>query len=318
MQSHNLDLSTYSLPELLDLFDLTRQPTLQDMARAKRKMLMVHPDKSRLPPSYFLFYQKAYNKIVEFYNQQNRQSQPVENRDYEAPEVAQPHVKEAAQHHFDNHRFNNLFEQNGGIDKSRQETQKQRFGWFSQADGPPDVREEVIQQQQKQVRSAKQINDAFETIRPRVVQSMVVHQEIRPLSFSNGAQSYFDEDDDESEQNNGYISAEIFSKLKFDDIRRVHKDETILPVGETDFQKVKTFGSVEEYQQFRGQQSNHEAFMKKEEAESFLQAQERAKQQQFEQRWSKSQQRTHQYEQQNQRVLSQFMMLSSAPSPTHK
>jgi len=309
-QNHNLDISTYSLVELLDLFDLTRQPSMDDMMRAKRKMLMVHPDKSRLPPHYFLFYQKAYNLVVQYYNQNNRVSQPVVNRDYEAPEA--PHltqVQAQAQPRFDNGRFNDLFENNGGIDKARQDAKQQRFGWFAQADEAPDVRHEIIQKTQQEVKAAKHLNDAFETIRPRVVSSLVVHKEVRPLTSTNGANSYFDEEQDEEEEA-GYISAEIFSKLKFDDIRRVHKDETILPVGESDFSKVQTFASVEEYEKHRGPVSGQAGFMKKAEAEAWLQQQEAQKQNVFENRWAKSQQRIDQQEQQNQRLLSQFMLLT--------
>jgi len=307
-QNHNLDISTYSLVELLDLFDLTRRPTMEDMMRAKRKMLMVHPDKSRLPPHYFLFYQKAYNMVVQYYNQLNRESQPVVNRDYEAPEAAHA-AQVQAQPRFDNTRFNDLFENNGGVDRARQEAKQQRFGWFSQAEQAPDVREEIILKTQQEVKAAKHLNDAFETIRPRVVSSLVVRQEVRPLTSTSGAVSYFDEEQDEEEEA-GYISAEIFSKLKFDDIRRVHKDETILPVGESDFSKVQTFASVEEYQKHRGAVSGQDGFMKKAEAEAWLQQQEANKQHVYENRWAKSQQRIDQQEEQNQRLLSQFMLLT--------
>jgi len=309
-KNHNLDISTYSLVELLDLFDLTRQPSMEDMMRAKRKMLMVHPDKSRLPTHYFLFYQKAYNLVVQYYNQMSRASQPVVNRDYEAPEI--PHsaqMQAQAQPRFDNGRFNDLFENNGGVDKVRQDAKQQRFGWFAQADGVPDVREEIIQKTQQEVKATKHLNDAFETIRPKVVSSIVVRQEVRPLTSTSGANSYFDEEQDEEEEA-GYISAEIFSKLKFDDIRRVHKDETILPVGESDFSKVKTFASVEEYEKHRGTFSGQNGFMKKAEAEAWLQQQEAHKQNVFENRWAKSQQRIDQQEEQNQRLLSQFMLLT--------
>lgn len=306
-KSHNLDILTYSLPEILELYDLDRRPSIQDMQRAKRKMLMVHPDKSRLPPQYFLFYQKAYNILVSYYNEINKVNQPVVNRDYEAPEPQQPQVE--TQEHFNSDRFNELFETGGGVNRERQEHRKQRFGWFSQPEGEPDVREEVIMKTQQGVKETKHLNDAFESIRPKVVSSMVVHKEVRPITSVHGANSYFEEEADEQEQS-GYISAEIFSKLKFDDIRRVHKDETILPVGESDFSKVQTFKSVEEYQKHRGSVSMANGYMKKDEAEAWLQQQEANKQQVFEQRWAKQQQKIDHQEEQNQRMLSQFMLLT--------
>jgi hypothetical protein len=58
----------YSFKELLDLFQLDYKMTIDDMKRAKMMVLKMHPDKSRLPPDYFLFYKKAFDMIVQYYN----------------------------------------------------------------------------------------------------------------------------------------------------------------------------------------------------------------------------------------------------------
>ena len=55
-ENHNLDINTYNLDEILGLFDLPYQLTQDNMKRAKKKVLMLHPDKSRLDAKYFLFY----------------------------------------------------------------------------------------------------------------------------------------------------------------------------------------------------------------------------------------------------------------------
>jgi hypothetical protein len=60
--NHNLDIHTYSLEETLGLFDLNHQLSVEDMKRAKKKVLMLHPDKSRMDAKYFLFYKKAYER----------------------------------------------------------------------------------------------------------------------------------------------------------------------------------------------------------------------------------------------------------------
>ena len=75
MASHNLHIESYSLDELLQLFELnTRNINTENLKRAKKKVLMLHPDKSKLGPEYFLFYKKAFDIVVQFYNQQNRQN----------------------------------------------------------------------------------------------------------------------------------------------------------------------------------------------------------------------------------------------------
>ena len=63
---HNLDISKYSFEEILGLFDLSYDISEDEMKRAKRKVLMTHPDKSRLDPQYFLFYKKAYEFVVNY------------------------------------------------------------------------------------------------------------------------------------------------------------------------------------------------------------------------------------------------------------
>ena len=42
---HNLDISKYSFEEILGLFDLSYDISEDEMKRAKRKVLMTHPDK---------------------------------------------------------------------------------------------------------------------------------------------------------------------------------------------------------------------------------------------------------------------------------
>ena len=42
---HNLHIHMYTLQEILGLFDLTYTITIEDLKRAKKKVLMLHPDK---------------------------------------------------------------------------------------------------------------------------------------------------------------------------------------------------------------------------------------------------------------------------------
>ena len=89
-KAYNLDIHMYSLQELLGLFDLSYSITLEDMKRAKKKVLMTHPDKSKLAPEYFLFYKKAFDIVVKFYENQNKQNQELstEKRVYDAGQMS--------------------------------------------------------------------------------------------------------------------------------------------------------------------------------------------------------------------------------------
>ena len=69
------------------------------------------------------------------------------------------------------------------------------------------------------------------------------------MTSSTGANLY-DEDDI-----NEYVGSNIFDKLKYDDLRKVHKDETVFSVSENDITKVKQYNNIDEYKNVRGSQS---------------------------------------------------------------
>ena len=89
---YNLDIQSYSLDELFQLFDFTvnENINLDQIKQAKRKVLMMHPDKSKLPSEYFLFYKKAFELVVRTYDSQQKTSSvvPDEKIDY-IPEITQ-------------------------------------------------------------------------------------------------------------------------------------------------------------------------------------------------------------------------------------
>jgi hypothetical protein len=71
--------------------------------------------------------------------------------------------------------------------------------------------------------------------------AMVVHKEVEPLQVSTGT-SYFDEDEDMDK----YSDCDPFSKLKYDDLRKVYRDQIVLPSSEKDFLKKPQY-SLEQY-----------------------------------------------------------------------
>ena len=64
----DLNESNYNYEKLLELFGLDPLFNLNDLKKAKKKVLKLHPDKSNLPNKYFLFFRKMYFKIEEIYN----------------------------------------------------------------------------------------------------------------------------------------------------------------------------------------------------------------------------------------------------------
>jgi len=59
----DLDINNYSLQDLLNLFNLNVDFSFEDLKNTKKIVLKTHPDKSKLPKEYFLFYSKAYKML---------------------------------------------------------------------------------------------------------------------------------------------------------------------------------------------------------------------------------------------------------------
>jgi len=270
--SYNLDINTYSLEEMFGLFDLTYDLTEESMRAAKKKVLMIHPDKSKLSSEYFLFYKQAYEIILDIYKQKNRiQNAPLSATVYN-PEVVKTkgignqqsetvnnyNPKEIQGKKF-NDKFNELYETN-----MAKKTDPSKHDWFRQESTQDDFAGRNI--------NSKNMGEAIEEIKVRQQsQQMSVYngvKEIRPTGFGT---SYYEDADDG--QNTSYVECDIFSKLKFDDLRKVHRDQTVFAVSEKDFSKVTQYKNVDQYVNAREQ--NKGAAMSKELSGAVLEKQQR-------------------------------------------
>src|SRR6056300_1026477 len=124
LKEHNLNIHMYSLEELLGLFDLTYNISYDDLKRAKKVVLMTHPDKSKLDSKYFLFYKQAFDVIVRFYDNQNKQSRQAtpqntvyhtnninNNNDSQTNKKISSIINDMSKQEF-NSKFNDLFDKN--------------------------------------------------------------------------------------------------------------------------------------------------------------------------------------------------------------
>ena len=297
-QEHNLNIQMYSLQELLNLFNLTNKISLEDLKRAKKQVLMMHPDKSRLPPQYFLFYKKAFDVIVQFYNTQNRVDQEVkhENINYEPMDVE---INKATTKNITNtienmvkegefqDKFNQLFEENF-IDKNK----PNKNDWFSQNDPLYQYDEPVTK---------TNMNSTFENIKQKN-QGLIVYKGVQEL-HSTRAGNYYEDDQDDNE----YICSDPFSNLKYDDLRKVHKDQTIFSVGEKDMENIPKYSSTDEYSRTRGEIGP----MEKEEAERMLNLKEERWRDSMLQKDFEANKKIMVNEEKNKSVLSYFLQLKN-------
>jgi hypothetical protein len=67
METLDLNIDNYNLPDILSLFNIPTLFNEEDMKHAKMIVLKTHPDKSQLPKEYFLFFTKAYRILHQIY-----------------------------------------------------------------------------------------------------------------------------------------------------------------------------------------------------------------------------------------------------------
>ena len=68
MEGLDLNINNYNLRDLLNLFKVDHDFDKVDLKKAKRMVLMTHPDKSNIDKKYFLFFSKAYKRLFFIYD----------------------------------------------------------------------------------------------------------------------------------------------------------------------------------------------------------------------------------------------------------
>ena len=300
VNEHNLNIHLYSLDDLLGLFNLTYDITYEDLKRAKKTVLMTHPDKSKLDSKYFLFYKKAFDIIIRFHDNQNKQRKQVnpqntiystnDDKDLSNTKNVTSIINDMSKKDFQ-HKFNDLFEKNMSkkIDTTKNE-------WFQNDESTFKTTENV---------NASNMGTIFNTIKDKQ-SGLVRYRGVENMVTKNtNSSNYYDDiEDDDS-----YVVSDPFSKLKFDDLRKVHKDETVFSVSERDFNKVTKYSSVDHFMRARSNQSTTP--MEKQEAEMMLAQQDKTYREKMMKHEYASNLQNIQYEEKNKSVLSNFLRIKN-------
>ena len=292
---HNLNIHEYSMEDLLSLFDLTPSTVSQEKLKlAKKKVLMLHPDKSKLDATYFLFYKKAFDVVVRIYDNVVKVSKAVEDQEY-VPEKGvvsskrfQKSIEKLPEETFQE-QFNTLFEQH-----MQKAVNPERNQWFT--DETP-LYEESIQ-------NARQMGSALDKIKDQQ-KSLVRYSGVSPMHLGHRGNAFHEEDECDQDE---YVSSDPFSKLKYDDLRKVHKDQTVFSVRESDLQNVAQYRSVEDYE--RARDVRHVQPMERSSAQRLMEEQESLLQEKMRQKQYKSELATMRHANANQQVMATFLRLT--------
>lgn len=297
MSTHNLTIESYTFYELLGLFDLDATDiNTQTLKKARSRVLQMHPDKSKLPKEYFLFYKKAFDIVVRVFENQNKVNQhvPVNEEILYTPENPNAQIdKKQLRKTIDkmnpgtfNDKFNELFESHADIKRENKNE------WFS----------EDNQDEANQVRNKSEMDAAFEQYKQKQ-HALVQYTGVVPLTMNGGTSGLYEDDD------GSYITTDVFSKLKFDDLRKVHKDQTVFNVSEKQYDNVPKYRSVDHYVRTREQQS-HEP-LQKQHAEQQMHQEKIKHEQMIHQKQYNSQLQSARAHEKSQNMLANFLRIAN-------
>lgn len=239
MNSLDLDINNYELDDILKLFKVSHDLSHDDMKRAKKIVLMSHPDKSRMSPDIFLFYTKAYKILYYLYqfrhNQSNNDTKYNPNiEEIKKNENQEKEIQSFSKSAMFNKKFNKIFEDNRMKDDDVDNGYKE---WLSGNENLNTYSAKTI----------SQMNSAIEE-KKREARNLVVHSDFEPLESSSNY--------DLTRNRPTYYSSDIFSKLPYEDLKRAHV-ETVVPVSNDDLKNRRQYNSVVELKNSRNMQNTN-------------------------------------------------------------
>jgi len=240
MEDLDLNIENYGLRELLNLFKLKTTYDSADLKRAKMMTLKTHPDKSGLDPNIFIFFQKAYTRINDIYKFRKKKEQNMYNTEYseslgdvttpgEKKLLSKIHGKSVKDF---NSWFNDMFESHANVNSKK-------GGYEDWLKSNEDLTEN----------DNVSLNDfgRYFNKRKQRQKAITLYEGVQEMSQSSGGYNL------SSNQPGGYSSG-MFSKLQYEDLKVAHT-ETVVPVTQEDFEKVKKYRNVDELNRFRKNQN---------------------------------------------------------------
>jgi hypothetical protein len=242
----DMNIDNYELQDLLDLFHLDYNFNEEDLKKTKKTVLMTHPDKSKLPKEYFLFFSAAYKIIYSIYEFRFKSIKPkateytkANKYTTEKDEEREILLNNLKQQPNFNKIFNELFEKYNIKDN---ETEGGYGDWLKSEEDLDNTRTTM-----------NEMNEKFE-LKKKKVQSIIVHKDVEEMDSGNG---HFELTRDKPE----YYSSSLFSSLQYEDLKKAHV-ESVIPVTQEDYQNRKKFRNVDEMQRYNAEQNSEPLSLK--------------------------------------------------------
>ena len=237
MEDLDLNIENYDLVDILNLFKIKNYDFSRDeLKQAKKIVLMTHPDKSKLDKKYFLFFKDAYKilySIYEFRYKSNNENNKTYSEISEAVEVIKERnelLKNVKEKHKNapefNEWFNKMFEKTNITNKQKENG----YGNWLSSNDDIDTRTTTY----------SNMNQIFER-KKKELKSIIVYNDYSTITYNETNTYKLDEEIDAPST----YSSDIFSKLKYDDLKKAHT-ETVIPVTIDDYNNKKKYNNINE------------------------------------------------------------------------
>lgn len=243
----DLDINNYDFNDLIKLFNISNNLTESEIKHAYRIVLKTHPDKSGLKKEYFLFFSKAFKLLKQVYDTCNKKETCIKREIKINNDEEDKIIKAILRENKDNfnEKFNILFE------KIKLEDDEQDTGygeWLKSNENIINVNTTNVKNMGEEINKIK-----------KNYKDMIIYDGIQDLGFNNGNYNLVRERKQE-------YSSDIFSKLKYEDLKKAHT-ETFIPVTEEDFYNRKHFTNTSDLMIYRKQ---NETLLNEEESEKIF------------------------------------------------
>jgi len=219
------------------------------MKNAKKLVLKTHPDKSGLHPDYFRFYSKAYKKLYFVwsfkYSSKKTYDEAVDEYNDEDGRINLSKHKKGTLKDFlsenkigKGEKFNKWFNEQFEKNKIQNDSETNGYGEWLKSNEDIDEDKKI---------SYTQMGEEIEK-KKQQVRSIVVHKGIDELYSNFNGASNLTGDSPEC------YSSDLFSSLQYEDLRKAHV-ESVIPVTMEDYDNVKKFKNLNEYNNYRNSQN---------------------------------------------------------------
>lgn len=245
----DLNINNYDLDDILNLFKMPKNFDEEDIKKAKKIVLKTHPDKSGLHPDYFRFYSQAYKKIYFIWKFKSKSAKDNTLKTYEELKNDDSILGEDKKEHLKDFLSTNKIETgknfskwfNDQFEKNKIQSEEETSGYGDWLKSNEDIDDE------KKI-SYTQLGEEIEK-KKQQVRSLVVHKGIDELYSNFNGVSNLTGDTPEC------FSSGLFSSLQYEDLRKAHV-ESVIPVTMEDYNNVKKFKNLNEFNNYRNSQDN--------------------------------------------------------------